>query len=73
MAKATPAADVRICRMHDLVVRDASGHSRAFRFGERVEMTAALAAALGDFVAGFVPVSAEAPAREAVKAEKGQE
>lgn len=50
---ARAAADVRICRLHDLVVRDASGHSRAFRVGERVEMTPALLEALGDYADRF--------------------
>lgn len=53
MGKAKPPADVRICRLQDLVVRDASGHSRAFRFGERVEMTPALLEALGAYADRF--------------------
>lgn len=52
------ATDMRVCRMHDLVVRDASGHSRAFTYGEVVELTPALVEALGAYVDGFVPLPA---------------
>jgi hypothetical protein len=48
--------DTRICQMGELVVRDATGHSRAFRIGERVEMTPALVEALGEYISGFVPI-----------------
>lgn len=47
--------DVRICRLHELVVRDASGHARAFRYGEQVEMTPALVEALGAYLEMFEP------------------
>lgn len=53
LASGRQVADVRTCRLHDLVVRDATGHSRAFRFGERVQITAALADALGSFLDQF--------------------
>jgi len=57
MRKAT-GHESRVCRLHDLVVRDATGHSRAFRFGEIVELTPALTDALGEYLAGFAPIAA---------------
>lgn len=57
-ADARQAPDVRICRLHELAVRDETGHSRAFRFGERVEMTPSLEDALGAFVESFARLDA---------------
>lgn len=62
-------SEIRVCRLHELVVRDASGHARAFRFGDQVEMTPALVEALGVYVPMFEPLNSSqsmAPQRPAV-------
>ena len=56
--------ETRVCRLHELAVRDDSGHSRAFHYGERVVITPALAEAIGDYLVYFEPVDSGEPIQD---------
>jgi len=61
----------RICRLHELKIRNERGHTRAFRFGEVVELTPDLIEALGDYLeSSFEPIAAPSQGNQAETAKE---